>query len=40
MVETPHIGKKELYETSGHFEKYGMDSFQPIETPGKKKLFS
>ena len=39
MVETPHIGKKELYETSGHFEKYGMDSFQPIETPGKKETF-
>jgi len=39
MVESPHIGKKELYETSGHFEKYGMDSFQPIETPGKKEIF-
>tara|TARA_B100000963_G_scaffold343417_1_gene345226 strand:+ start:8790 stop:10733 length:1944 start_codon:yes stop_codon:yes gene_type:complete len=39
MVETPHIGKKELYETSGHFEKYGMDSFQPIETPRKKETF-
>ncbi len=39
IVETPHIGKKELYETSGHFEKYGMDSFQPIETPGKKETF-
>lgn len=32
-VVTPHIGKKELYETSGHWEKYGEDSFQPIRTP-------
>ncbi|MGB3619049.1 MAG: threonine--tRNA ligase, partial [Catalinimonas sp.] len=32
-VITPHIGKKELYVTSGHYEKYGKDSFQPIETP-------
>ena len=32
-VVTPHIGKKELYETSGHWEKYGKDSFQPINTP-------
>ena len=39
MVESPHIGKKELYETSGHYEKYGLDSFQPIETPGKKEIF-
>ena len=39
MVESPHIGKKELYETSGHYEKYGLDSFQPIETPGKKETF-
>lgn len=30
---TPHIGKKELYVTSGHYEKYGADSFQPINTP-------
>jgi threonyl-tRNA synthetase len=29
-VMTPHIGKKELYITSGHYEKYGADSFQPI----------
>ena len=39
MVESPHIGKKELYETSGHYEKFGLDSFQPIETPGKKETF-
>ncbi len=32
-VITPHIGKKELYVTSGHYEKYGEDSFQPIKTP-------
>ncbi len=33
MVATPHIGKKELYVTSGHYAKYGKDSFQPIKTP-------
>ncbi|MDD4820055.1 MAG: threonine--tRNA ligase [Flavobacteriales bacterium] len=33
MVITPHIGAKELYVTSGHFAKYGKDSFQPIHTP-------
>jgi len=33
QVVTPHIGKKELYMTSGHYEKYGEDSFQPIKTP-------
>ncbi len=33
MVVTPHIGQKELYMTSGHYEKYGEDSFQPIKTP-------
>ena len=33
-VITPHIGKKDLYMTSGHYEKYGADSFQPIKTPG------
>ena len=33
MVVTPHIGSKELYVTSGHYEKYGEDSFQPIKTP-------
>jgi threonyl-tRNA synthetase len=32
-VITPHIGRKELYVTSGHWEKYGKDSFQPIHTP-------
>jgi threonyl-tRNA synthetase len=32
-VITPHIGKKDLYITSGHWEKYGADSFQPIKTP-------
>lgn len=32
-VITPHIGKKDLYVTSGHYEKYGEDSFQPIKTP-------
>jgi threonyl-tRNA synthetase len=32
-VITPHIGKKELYMTSGHWDKYGADSFQPIKTP-------
>lgn len=33
QVITPHIGQKALYETSGHYEKYGKDSFQPITTP-------
>ena len=33
MVVSPHIGHKELYVTSGHYEKYGEDSFQPIQTP-------
>jgi len=32
-VITPHIGNKELYVCSGHYEKYGKDSFQPIHTP-------
>ncbi|MFT4770754.1 MAG: threonyl-tRNA synthetase [Cryomorphaceae bacterium] len=32
-VITPHIGSKELYVTSGHYAKYGKDSFQPIQTP-------
>ena len=32
-VITPHIGHKELYECSGHYAKYGKDSFQPIHTP-------
>ncbi|MFZ4542754.1 MAG: threonine--tRNA ligase [Saprospiraceae bacterium] len=38
-VITPHIGKKELYETSGHWDKYGEDSFQPIHTPNENELF-
>ncbi len=38
-VITPHIGKKELYETSGHWEKYGEDSFQPIHTPREGEMF-
>ena len=33
LVTTPHIGRKELYVTSGHYAKYGKDSFQPIHTP-------
>ncbi|MCD8207919.1 MAG: threonine--tRNA ligase [Bacteroidales bacterium] len=33
QVVTPHIGNKELYVTSGHYAKYGKDSFQPIHTP-------
>ncbi|MCG8696706.1 MAG: threonine--tRNA ligase [Bacteroidales bacterium] len=33
LVMSPHIGAKELYVTSGHYEKYGKDSFQPINTP-------
>lgn len=39
MVVTPHIGKKELYVTSGHYEKYGQDSFQPIHTPREGEEF-
>lgn len=39
LVTTPHIGKKELYETSGHYEKYGEDSFQPINTPREGEEF-
>jgi len=38
-VITPHIAKKELYETSGHWEKYGEDSFQPIQTPKEGEVF-
>ena len=38
-VITPHIGKKELYETSGHWDKYGEDSFQPITTPKEGEYF-
>jgi threonyl-tRNA synthetase len=39
MVTTPHIGHKHLYETSGHYEKYGEDSFQPIQTPREGEAF-
>jgi len=39
MVVTPHIGQKELYETSGHYAKYGADSFQPITTPKEGEEF-
>jgi len=39
QVISPHIGNKELYMTSGHFEKYGADSFQPIETPAEGETF-
>lgn len=39
QVITPHIGSKELYVTSGHYEKYGADSFQPIKTPDVNEEF-
>ena len=39
MVVTPHIGQKELYVTSGHYAKYGEDSFQPIHTPKDDEEF-
>lgn len=38
-VITPHIGHKNLYVTSGHYEKYGKDSFQPIKTPAEGEEF-
>lgn len=38
-VITPHIGSKELYETSGHWAKYGADSFQPITTPAEGEVY-
>ncbi|MBX2945472.1 MAG: threonine--tRNA ligase [Cyclobacteriaceae bacterium] len=38
-VVTPHIGSKNLYVTSGHYEKYGKDSFQPIHTPDEGEEF-
>src|SRR5690606_32851430 len=38
-VVTPHIGHKDLYVTSGHYEKYGADSFQPIKTPQEGEEF-
>lgn len=39
QVITPHIGHKNLYVTSGHYEKYGKDSFQPIHTPQEGEEF-
>ncbi len=39
QVVTPHIGQKELYVTSGHYAKYGADSFQPIHTPVEGEEF-
>ena len=38
-VITPHIGQKELYVTSGHWAKYGADSFRPIQTPQEGEEF-
>jgi threonyl-tRNA synthetase len=39
QVSTPHIALKDLYITSGHYEKYGKDSFQPIRTPNEGEEF-
>ena len=39
LVASPHIGQKELYVTSGHYAKYGADSFQPIHTPAEGEEF-
>ncbi len=39
QVMTPHIGSKELYVTSGHWDKYGKDSFQPIATPQEGEMY-
>ncbi|WP_312207668.1 threonine--tRNA ligase [Epilithonimonas hominis] len=39
FVISPHIGAKELYITSGHWDKYGADSFQPIKTPNEGEEF-
>lgn len=39
QVVSPHIGQKELYVTSGHYAKYGADSFQPIHTPAENEEF-
>ena len=39
MVMTPHIGNIELYKTSGHYDKYGKDSFQPISTPHEGEAY-
>src|SRR5690606_36751667 len=38
-IETPHIGHKQLHVTSGHYEKYGEDAFQPIQTPVEGEEF-
>ena len=38
-VSSPHIGRKELYITSGHYDKYGEDSFRPIQTPSEGEEF-
>lgn len=38
-VASPHIGKKELYITSGHYAKYGQDAYQPIRTPDENEEF-
>jgi threonyl-tRNA synthetase len=38
-VASPHIGKKELYVTSGHYAKYGQDAYQPIKTPAENEEF-
>jgi len=38
-VVSPHIGNKELYVCSGHYDKYGEDSFQPIKSPSSKEEF-
>ncbi|MEK6480684.1 threonine--tRNA ligase [Catalinimonas sp. 4WD22] len=39
QVISPHIGQKQLYVTSGHYEKYGQDSFRPIKTPNEDEEF-
>jgi threonyl-tRNA synthetase len=39
QVMTPHIGNKQLYVTSGHYAKYGQDSFQPIHTPEENEEY-
>ncbi|MDO4218165.1 MAG: threonine--tRNA ligase [Bacteroidales bacterium] len=39
QVITPHIGSKQLYETSGHWDHYGADSFQPITTPEEGEVY-
>ena len=38
-VASPHIGRKELYVTSGHYAKYGQDAYQPIKTPAENEEF-